>query len=129
MKKQFRITLNGKTYEVVAELLDEPAAPSAPTASRASARAANPQAATSLPKPAPTAASVGEGAILSPLAGKVVSVDVGVGDAVKPGQTVITLEAMKMNTVVSARVEGMVSSIKVKAGDAVEEGQVLLMLT
>lgn len=126
MKKQFRITLNGKSYEVVAELLDESPAGHSANAPMASARAAAP-AAVPATKSAPAAA--GQGAITSPLAGKVVSIDVALGAGVAPGQKVITLEAMKMNTVVSARVEGTVSAIKVKAGDSVEEGQLLLILT
>lgn len=126
MKKQFRITLNGKSYEVVAELLDESPSSQLPNAPRASARAASPAAAAPS-KPAPAAA--GEGGIPSPLAGKVVSIEVALGDTVTQGQKVITLEAMKMNTVVAAPMEGTVSAIKVKAGDSVEEGQLLLILT
>jgi biotin carboxyl carrier protein len=127
MKKQFRITLNGKSYEVVAELLDDGPAASETPASRTSARANSVKAMATPAKAAPPPAA-GEGAVLSPLAGKVVSIDVEVGNEVRPGQRVITLEAMKMNTVVSATVEGTVSAIKVKSGDSVEEGQLLLVI-
>jgi biotin carboxyl carrier protein len=63
------------------------------------------------------------------LAAVVVSVDVAVGDAVSEGQTVITLEAMKMNTIVSASSAGTVGAIHVKAGDAVEEGQAMVSIS
>ncbi len=56
----------------------------------------------------------------------VVSIDVAVGDAVAEGQKVVTLEAMKMNTIVSAAAAGTVKAILVAAGDGVEEGQALI---
>jgi biotin carboxyl carrier protein len=130
MKKQFRITLNDKTYEVVAEILgeegDAPAAP-APAAVR-SARVASAAAVTPAPAPAAAPTAAGEGGVPSPLAGKVVSIDVPVGAEVTAGQQVITLEAMKMNTVVSAPAGGTVKAVHVAAGDSVEEGQALLTI-
>lgn len=128
MKKQFKITLNGKSYEVVAEVIgegEEVAAPAAPRAARAAAPAAAPAA--PAPKAAPAAAA-GAGTVPSPLAGKVVSVDCAVGDAVTAGQKIMTLEAMKMNTIVSAPSGGTVKAINVSAGDQVEEGQGLLVI-
>jgi biotin carboxyl carrier protein len=127
MKKQFRITLNGKSYDVVAEVIGEEevsAAPAAPRATRAAAPAAAPAAAA--PKAAPAAA--GAGTVPSPLAGKVVSVDCALGDRVSAGQKIMTLEAMKMNTIVSAPAGGTVKAINVSAGDQVEEGQGLLVI-
>jgi biotin carboxyl carrier protein len=58
----------------------------------------------------------------------VVSIDVAIGDVVEAGQTVITLEAMKMNTIVSAPSAGTVSAIHVSASEAVEEGQAMVTL-
>ncbi|MCD8482497.1 MAG: acetyl-CoA carboxylase biotin carboxyl carrier protein subunit [Verrucomicrobia bacterium] len=83
--------------------------------------------------PAPAAAAkspaaAGAGDVTSPLAGKVVSIDAPVGTAVKAGDKVITLEAMKMNTVVSASSDGTVKAILVNPGDSVEEGQPLLTI-
>lgn len=128
MKKQFRITLNGKSYEVVAELMDESDTNQGPAHSRRPARssgakAVQPPASKPMARPAS-----GNGTVASPLAGKVVSIDVALDDTVDAGQQVITLEAMKMNTVVSAPIAGTVSSIDVHAGDSVEEGQTLLVL-
>lgn len=130
MKKQLRITVNGQTFEVLAELIDDGAptvAPLVPSAApvAASAAAAAP-AATVEKKAAP--ASSGDGEVLSPLAGKVVSLDKPVGSSVKTGEVVMTLEAMKMNTTVSAPADGKVAKILVNPGDSVEEGQPLLVI-
>lgn len=128
MKKQFRITLNGKSYEVVAELMDEPDTTQGPAHSRRPARSSGAKA-VQAPAYKPTArAASGNGTVASPLAGKVVSIDVELDDTVDAGQKIITLEAMKMNTVVSAPMAGTVSSIDVHPGDSVEEGQTLLVL-
>ena len=75
--------------------------------------------------PAPSAASGSGTPIPSPLAGKVVSLDVKPGTAVKEGDQVLTLEAMKMNTVIYAPKAGTVNSFCVAPGDTVAEGQPL----
>ncbi|HEX9786202.1 MAG TPA: acetyl-CoA carboxylase biotin carboxyl carrier protein subunit [Opitutaceae bacterium] len=131
MKKTLRISFNGKTYEVVAEILGEtgssssgPAFGGPVTATAAAASAAAPLASS----PARTAIAAGQGDIPSPLAGKVVSIDAKPGKPVKTGQGVITLEAMKMNTVVSAHFDGTVAVVHVNPGDSVEEGQLLMTL-
>ena len=128
MKKKFRITLNGKSYEVLAEMIGEdlPEAPEASAPRRARSSGA---AAISAPAPAKAPApSAAAGEIPSPLAGKVVSLEVSVGDSVEAGQKIMTLEAMKMNTVVSSPASGTVKAIHVSPGDGVEEGQPLLAL-
>ncbi|MGB0185002.1 MAG: biotin/lipoyl-containing protein [Opitutales bacterium] len=129
--KQLRITVEGKTYDVEVELLNENnGAPAPRPASVASARVNTP--APAAPKPAapkPAASgSAGEGSVVSPLAAVVVSIDVAVGDQVEAGQNVATLEAMKMNTLVQAPASGVVKSIEVNASEAVEEGQTLLVI-
>ena len=75
---------------------------------------------------APSAAAPGE--VTSPLAGKVVSIDVQPGQKVAANAQLITLEAMKMNTYVFAPADGVVAAVLVKAGDGVEEGQALIRL-
>ena len=125
MKKQFRITLNGKTYDVVAEVLGEEGGEPGP----APARPARSAPAAAAPAPAPVApAPAGGGAIPSPLAGKVVSIDAALGAQVQPGQRIMTLEAMKMNTVVNTPHGGTVKAVHVAPGDSVEEGQALLTI-
>ncbi len=132
MTKKLRITVEGKAYDVSVEILDggvaTPVAAPAPVAAAAVAAAPAPAPA---PKPAavvhaPVAA--GAGSVTSPLAGKIDSIDVKIGQAVKEGQTVVTLEAMKMKTTVPAHVSGTVTAISVNPGDSVEEGQALLTI-
>ncbi len=129
--KSLRITIDGKSYDVDIEILDEAGqAASLPTTSASrSVRAAASQpvaAAKPAPKPAPTGA---DGAVISPLSGTIVSIDVQVGQAVTQGEKLITLEAMKMHTVVSAPQDGTVSAIHVQAGSSVDEGQPLMALS
>lgn len=125
--KKLRVTVEGKAYEVLVEILDEAQAPQAAAAAPiASASVAAPVSAA--PKPAAKPAAGGSGDVTSPLAGKVVSVDVKEGQSVQEGQQVATIEAMKMNTYVYASKAGTVSAILAKAGDGVEEGAVLLRI-
>lgn len=124
--KKLRITVDGKTYEVTVEILGE----STPSGSVSSTRAAPVTAAVSEPaSSAPKAVAPVPGAVPSPLAGKVIAVDVQPGQAIEAGANLITLEAMKMNTFVTAPRAGTVDSIQVKVGDPVEEGQALLILS
>jgi biotin carboxyl carrier protein len=127
--KHLRISVEGKSYDVEVELLDEGFSSPAPRVPAGSARVSAPVAAPVTAKAAaPVASASGEGGVVSPLAAVVVSVDVAVGDTVEAGQTVVTLEAMKMNTIVSAPGGGTVTAIHVRASDAVEEGQILVTL-
>lgn len=128
--KRLKVTVEGKSYEVEVEILDEGPVEAAPrrSSSGSTARVAAPVAAAK-PKAAPAAPAAGGGNVVpSPLGAVVVSIDVGVGDAVTEGQQVVTLEAMKMNTIVTAPAAGTVKAILVKPGDGVEEGQALIEL-
>ena len=68
------------------------------------------------------------GDVVSPLAGKVVSVDAKAGSSVNEGDQVMTIEAMKMNTYVYAHANGKVLEVLANVGEGVEEGQVLLRI-
>jgi biotin carboxyl carrier protein len=121
--KKLRITVEGKSYDVVVETVDDPST----RAPRAAARAAVAVAAPVAVAPLARAASGGSASsIRSQLAGRIVSVDVKEGDSVEAGVQVLVLEAMKMNTPVTAAKAGKVTKIHVAAGDVVEEGQALL---
>lgn len=127
--KQLRITVAGQTFDVTVETLGgSSAAPApAPVAAPLPAPVAAPVP-VAAPAPAPVAAPAAGGAgtpIPSPLAGKVVSLDVKPGTVVKEGDQVLTLEAMKMNTVIYAPTAGTVTSFTVAPGDTVNEGQAL----
>jgi biotin carboxyl carrier protein len=128
--KKLRITVDGKAFDVVVEVLDEQGKPvaSQPTVPvfHQSSIAPPPS---SAPKPAAPSAGAGAGAVTSPLAGRIVTIDCQLGQKVASGAQLATVEAMKMNTFVYAASDGTVASIEVTPGDAVEEGQVLITLS
>ena len=68
------------------------------------------------------------GSLHAPMPGKVVSVDVSVGDTVRKGQTLVVLEAMKMEHAIGSPDEGTVHEVKVAAGDQVERGALLVVV-
>jgi biotin carboxyl carrier protein len=128
--KQLRVTVEGKTYDVTVELLDDGGAKAPPPGkpARGAVRSASvdtPVQAAPKPKAAPASE---DGSVLSPLAGKVVSIDVEVGAEVEEGDQLMTLEAMKMNTMVYAPTGGTLAKVLVEEGSAVEEGQPLLVI-
>ena len=132
MTKKLRITVDGKAYDVLVETLDAPAAPAAaavpslPKLGSASAPAAAPALVAAAAAPAAAAADSGEGvAVESQVSGVVVSVDVKVGDTVAADQQLFTVEAMKMNTYVTAPKAGKVGSISVAQGKPVQSGDVM----
>ena len=123
--KNYTITVNGNVYDVVVE---EGATSGAPVAAAPAAPKAAPKAA-----PAPAAAPAASGAagsvkIEAGAAGKVFKIEKNVGDAVKKGDTVAIVEAMKMEIPVVAPQDGTVASIDVAVGDAVEAGALLATL-
>ena len=128
--KQLRITVEGKTYDVVVELTNPnqgaPAMSVTPVAAPAPVAAAPVAAPAPVATPAPAAAGAGD--ITSPLAGVIQAIEVAQGATVSEGQLVITLEAMKMYTSINAPAAGTVTAIHCKVGDAVDEGQPLYTL-
>ena len=113
--KNYTITVNGTVYEVSVE---EGGAGSAPV------RAAAPKAAPKAPAAAP-AASAGSIEVTASVPGKVFKVEASAGQAVKAGDPIVILEAMKMEIPVVAPEDGTVAGINVSVGDAVESGDVL----
>ena len=124
--KNYTITVNGNVYDVVVEegaSTGAPVArPAAPKAAPAAPKAAAPAAA---PKAAGAAGSV---KVEAGAAGKIFKIEANVGQAVKAGQPVVILEAMKMEIPVVAPQDGTVASIDVAVGDSVEAGAVLATL-
>jgi biotin carboxyl carrier protein len=124
--KKLKITVSGKTYDVLVEVLGESGAPQAPRVAPVAPVISAP-APVAAPRPAAPAA-VGPGVVAAPLAGLVVSVDVNVGDTVAAEQTVVMMEAMKMQTAIASTGAGKVLEIYVKRGDTVQEGSALLKI-
>ena len=80
------------------------------------------------PLAAAAAESAGPGRLTAPMPGKVVAVAVKVGDAVRRGERLIVLEAMKMEHSIAAPADGIVAELRYAAGDLVEEGAELVRL-
>ena len=119
--KNYTITVNGNVYDVTVE---EGASTGAPVAAKA------PAAPKAAPKAAPAAAPKAAGGagsvkIEAGAAGKVFKLGKKPGDAVKAGDAVVIIEAMKMEIPVVAPQDGTVASIDVAVGDAIEAGAVL----
>lgn len=116
-----QVTVNGKSF--TAELEKEAA-----DAPKVAAPAAAPKpAAAAAPAPAPAAAAPAGGkAVESPLPGVVVSIAVSAGQAVKAGDTLLTLEAMKMENAIQAEADGTVAKVLVSVGQSVQSGDPLL---
>ena len=109
------VTVNGASYKVE---MDTPVAPAAPVP----APAAPEPAAAAAAAPAPTAPAGAGKAVTSPLPGVIIEVSVKEGQAVKAGQKVAVIEAMKMENEIQASSDGTVTAILVHKGDSVLEG-------
>ena len=128
---KYKITLNNRTYEVEVEagkamLLDEydAIAPVAPVAVPVAAPAAAPVAA---PAAAPVVVGAGE-PINAPMPGTVLRINVTPGQAVKEGDVLVVLEAMKMENEITAPRAGTVNQVVATKGSTVETGAVLVVL-
>lgn len=130
MPRQFKVTVNGREYEVsVLELTAGQAAQSPPPAAVAQPMAATGNSAAA-PAAAPrsTAAAAGAGDEVAGMGGVVVEVNVKIGQTVAAGDRLLVLEAMKMKTPVIATRAGQVTRVLVAPGDAVEGGQPLVTI-
>ena len=140
---KYTATLNGKQYEVELERIDAyepmprygeapavaPAPVAAPAAPAPAPAPAAPAPAPAAPATAPAAApATGATTVEAPMPGKILNIKVSAGQAVKFGETVIVMEAMKMETEIVAPADGTVAQILVKAGDAVDTGAALVTL-
>ncbi len=118
--KKFRVHVNGKAYEVEIEELTGTAAPAAPA----------PAAPKAPPAPAAPAqsAATGDEVITAPMPGKIVSVEVKKGQAVKEGDLILVLEAMKMENEIFCNRAGTVKELRVSANATVNTEDVLAVI-
>ena len=118
--KKYNVTVNGTAYEITLEAVDAADVKTATNAAPAPAAA---------PTPAPAAkpASGGE-TVSSPMPGTILSVNVTNGAAVKKGDVLMVLEAMKMENEIMAPCDGTVASVNVTKGSTVETGAVICVI-
>ena len=142
--KEYKYKINGNLYNVVIGDIEENIAhvevngthytvemekkPKAAPAPKPVARpAAKPAAAPAAPAAKPAAGGAKSG-VKSPLPGVILDIKVNVGDAVKKGQTIIILEAMKMENSINADKDGKIAAINVSKGESVLEGTDLVII-
>ena len=124
--KQYKITVNGNTYEVFVEEVG--GAASAPVAAPVFSAPAAPAAAPAAPKAAAPAGPAGANKVTAPMPGTILAVKVSAGQAVKKGDVICVLEAMKMENDIPAPCDGVVASINVQKGASVAANDVLATL-
>ena len=125
-----KVSVNGISFEVELKRPINPVhAIKKPKVAAPKPAAPAPAPAAAAPKPAAPAAAPGSGnPVKAPLPGTISSISVKVGDQVNVGDTVLVLEAMKMQNNIEAEYAGTVTSIVVNPGDSVMEGAVLLTI-
>lgn len=127
--RKFNITVNGKAYEVLVEEVGAASAPVAAAPVAAAPVAAAPVAAPAAAPAAPKATGVaGAVSVKAPMPGNIIKVNVKPGDAVKKGDVLVVLEAMKMENDICAPEDGTVASVETSKGATVETDAVLLTL-
>lgn len=124
-----KVSVNGIPFEVeLKEPIKASHMPKRPVVKPAAPKPAAPAAAPA-PQPAAPAAAAGAGTkVTAPLPGTITEIKVKVGDAVKNGDTVVVLEAMKMQNNIEAECSGTVTSVLVNPGDTVMEGAALVTI-
>ena len=119
--KRFNVTVNGTSYDVVVEEVGADAAAVPATVSAPAPKAA--------PKaPAAPAGKAGATVIKAPMQGNLIKINVKPGDAVKKGDVLCVLEAMKMENEIPAPCDGVVKQILVNKGAVVATGDTLLVI-
>ncbi|KON30311.1 hypothetical protein AC482_04270 [miscellaneous Crenarchaeota group-15 archaeon DG-45] len=127
MKRRFRVTVNGETFTVEVEEVEEASrveTPPAPSQTTAEAPRRVEQAKRARPKPAVT-----EGVVTAPIPGVVSEVRVSVGEAVEAGAPLLVLEAMKMENEIYAPVAGVVKEVYVETGQRVGRDERLVLIS
>ncbi|MBO4983067.1 MAG: biotin/lipoyl-binding protein [Clostridia bacterium] len=117
--KAYRVNVNGNVYEITLEVIDKADIKSAPAA---------PVAAPTAPAAPAAPAQAGAKTVTAPMPGNILKVNVQNGQAVKSGDVLMILEAMKMENEIMAPCDCTVASVNVTPGTTVEAGTVLCTL-
>jgi len=133
--KKFRISVNGKSYDVEVEEIGAQSsapvytAPAAKPAQTSTVASAQPET-EKKPQPAPKSVSspAGSTVVAAPMPSTIMSVNVSVGDTVKKGQVLVILEAMKMENEIMAPSDGKVVAVNTSKGATVNTGDALVSL-
>ena len=120
--KKYRVNVNGTVYEVAIEVMNG----SAPAAAPVPAPAAAP--APAVPVPAASSAPAAGEKVTAPMPGTILSVNVQNGAAVKKGDVLFILEAMKMENEINSPCDGTILSVNTSKGSAVESGTLLCVI-
>lgn len=136
--KTYRYKINGSSYEVVIDSVDDRTADVTVNGVSYHVELEERHAETAAPAPVAVAAvsrphaseiRVQKKSVTAPLPGVITSVKVKPGDAVKVGQVVATLEAMKMENDIESEYSGVVASVDVTKGDSILEGEVIVTIS
>jgi biotin carboxyl carrier protein len=133
--EQARVAVNGRSYEVKFQPLAPGGAKAAPAPAPVRPAAPPTPKPPSRPKPAAapapetSGAAAGPGVVAAPMPGSILEVLVKVGDKVQAGDTVVKLEAMKMENDLSSAISGVVQEVRVSKGDSVSVGEVLVVVS
>ena len=120
--KRYNITVNGNTYEVIVEEVD-----SSYNRTPVYSAPVTPAAAPAAPKATVTGVA-GANKVIAPMPGTILDVKVSVGQAVKKGDVICVLEAMKMENDIPAPADGIIASVNVQKGSTVAANDVLVSL-
>lgn len=122
------VLVDGKEYKVDLIRLGRKQASDVPRTAPAAAPAPAPSSAPppAAPRPSHTPVGKGEGAVVAPMPGLVLSIKVKEGDTVHAGQVLLVMEAMKMENAITASYNGTVSKVYVREQDSINEGDVLV---
>ena len=122
--KKYNITVNGTTYEVIVEEVG--------SVTSAPANTATPHTPVTVPAPKATApkpsATAGSRSVSAPMPGTILNVKVSVGQAIKKGDIICVLEAMKMENDIPAPCDGVIASVNVQKGASVAANDVIATL-
>lgn len=124
--KKFNVTVNGTKYEV--EVEEVKAAGSAPVASAPRAAAPAPAPAPKAATPAPASVAGGGHSIDAPMPGKIIKLVASEGQAVKAGEVILILEAMKMQNEITSDIDGTLKKFNVAAGQSVKVHESLAII-